>query len=407
MSTDERTVDAAKTQSPGPLAGIRIVEFAGIGPVPYACLILAELGADVIRVDRVGGTGRAIAPSFGLERSRPNVIVDLKSQRGREVALRLADEADVLIEGFRPGVTERLGIGPDICRGRNPRLIYARTTGWGQSGPLRDRAGHDINYASLTGALHTVGTRDKPMQAVNMIADFAGGSLFLVIGVLAALQERAQSGVGQVVDAAMVDGASSLVTMIYGMFATGLWTDDRQSNLLDGDAPFYDTYRCADGAFVAVGALEPQFYSQLLDGLGLAGKLVGNQHDRAQWPEHRKAFTRAFAARTRDEWEEHFADSDACVTPVLSLAEAPRHPHNVARGIFAMVDGAPQPRVAPRFSRTPVLEPRSASLPGADTATALQAWGFTGEEVAALHESGDIHQSVRGTSEGDPATARS
>jgi alpha-methylacyl-CoA racemase len=358
-----------------PLAGVRVVELSGIGPGPYACMLLAELGASVIRVDRPGGGGLASAPSDVLFRSRPCLELDLKSPAGRDAVLRLVAAADVLVVGLRPGVTERLGVGPDACLAANQGLVYARMTGWGQDGPLAQRAGHDITYAALTGALHMIGPRDKPLQAVNLVADFGGGALFLVVGVLAALLERSRSGKGQVVDVAMVDGAASLATMMYGMFGTGHWTDERQANLLDGGAPFYDTYECADGGFVAVGALEPQFYAALVAGLDLT--LDGAQHDRSAWPAHRAAFAAAFATRTRDEWAAHFEGTDACVAPVLGLREAPHHPHMAARGTFATVGGITQPVVAPRFSRTPGLPP----APPAAPAEALSAWGFTDDEV--------------------------
>ncbi len=371
----------------GPLAGIRVVELAGLGPAPYACMLLAELGADVIRVDRPGGGGL----SAGLNRSRPCAAVDLKKPAGRDVVLRLVESADVLVEGLRPGVTERLGVGPDACLERNPRLVYARMTGWGQDGPLAQTAGHDITYAAITGALHMIGTREKPMQAVNLVADFGGGAMFLVVGVLAALLERGTSGKGQVVDAAMVDGAASLATMIFTMLGDGTWVDQRQSNLLDGGAPFYDTYRCKDGRYVAVGALEPQFYAALVDGLGLT--LEGGQLDVAHWPAHREAITAAFATRTRDEWAEHFAATDACVAPVLGLTEAPQHPHLVARGTFTAVGGITQPNAAPRFSRTPTPTPTPARRSGEDTETALQAWGFTADEVKTLLADQAIAQS--------------
>jgi alpha-methylacyl-CoA racemase len=357
----------------GPLAGIRVVELAGIGPAPYACLLLAELGADVVRVDRPGGN--RFGASGGLNRSRPTAEIDLKQPAGRDLLLRLVERADVLVEGLRPGVTERLGIGPDECRERNPRLVYARMTGWGQAGPLAATAGHDITYAAISGALHVSGTREKPMQAINLVADFGGGSMFLVVGVLAALLERARSGEGQVVDAAMVDGAASLVTMVYAMLGAGLWRDERQANLLDGGAPYYDTYRCADGGYVAVGALEPQFYTALVTGLGLAEELPPErQLDFSTWPAQRAAFTRVFATRTRDEWAAHFEATDACVAPVLSLTEAPAHPHMAHRGTFATLDGVVQPRVAPRFSRTPGRDPSAGHT---DTAAALAAWGIT------------------------------
>jgi alpha-methylacyl-CoA racemase len=375
----------------GPLTGLRVVELAGLGPAPYACMLLAELGADVVRIDRPGAASLIVDPEKdALNRSRPSVAVDLKSPGGRDVLLRLLDHADVLVEGLRPGVLERLGIGPDEVLGRNPRLVYARMTGWGQDGPLAERAGHDINYLGLTGALHAIGTADKPAVPLNIGADFGGGSMFLLVGILAALFERGTSGRGQVVDAAMVDGASSLVTMIYGMLGAGLWQDRRAANLLDGGAPFYDTYACADGRHVAVGALEPQFYVAFLEGLGLTGALPGGQYDLAHWPEHRRRFAEAFATRTRDEWADAFAGTDACVTPVLGLREAPVHPHLAARGTFVEQDGASLPGPAPRFSRTPGAVRGPARRPGADTTAVLTDWGFTADEVRALLTSGAV-----------------
>jgi alpha-methylacyl-CoA racemase len=375
----------------GPLTGLRVVELAGLGPAPYACMLLAELGADVVRIDRPGAASLIVDPEKdALNRSRPSVAVDLKSPGGRDVLLRLLDDADVLVEGLRPGVLERLGVGPDEALARNPRLVYARMTGWGQDGPLADRAGHDINYLGLTGALHAIGTADKPAVPLNIGADFGGGSMFLLVGILAALFERGTSGRGQVVDAAMVDGASSLVTMIYGMLGAGLWQDRRAANLLDGGAPFYDTYACADGRHVAVGALEPQFYAAFVEGLGLTGALPGGQYDLAHWPEHRRRFAEAFATRTRDEWADVFAGTDACVTPVLGLREAPVHPHLAARGTFVEQDGASLPGPAPRFSRTPGAVRGPARRPGADTTAVLTDWGFTADEVRALLTSGAV-----------------
>jgi alpha-methylacyl-CoA racemase len=377
----------------GPLVGIRVVELSGLGPGPYAGMLLAELGADVLRIDRPGGGTRMVDPEREvLHRSRPCAAVDLKSPAGRDVVLRLVEQADVLTEGLRPGVTERLGLGPDACLARNPRLVYARMTGWGQDGPLADRAGHDINYLGLTGALHAIGPAAKPVPPLNIGADFGGGSMFLVVGILAALVERATSGRGQVVDAAMVDGASSLVSMVHGMLNARLWTDRRAANLLDGGAPFYDTYACADGRHVAVGAIEPQFYAQLLEGLGLTGQLPGGQHDRAHWPEQRRRIAEVLATRTRDEWAAAFAGTDACLTPVLGLTEAPRHPHLAARGTFVDDGLGPQPAPAPRFSRTPGAvrgRPRAA---GADTREALAAWGLDPAEVAALEQAGAVVQ---------------
>ena len=372
----------------GPLTGVRVVELAGIGPGPYACMLLAELGADVVRVDRPGGSGLGPAEKEALHRSRPCAAVDLKNPDGRETVLRMVERADVLVEGLRPGVTERLGLGPDDCLARNPRLVYGRMTGWGQAGPLADRAGHDINYLGLTGALHAIGPADKPVPPLNIGADFGGGSMFLVVGVLAALLERGTSGRGQVVDAAMVDGASSLVTMVYGMLGAGLWRDRRAANLLDGGAPFYDTYACADGGHVAVGALEPQFYAALLEGLGLADALPGAQYDVAHWPEHRRRFTEAFASRTRDEWAAAFEGTDACVTPVLGLEEAPAHPHLAARGTFVEQDGTALPGPAPRFSRTPGAVRWPGPALGAHTDEVLAAAGLDDEQIAALRRSG-------------------
>jgi alpha-methylacyl-CoA racemase len=381
-------------QSPsGPLAGIRVVELAGLGPGPYACMLLAELGADVLRVDRPGGGPRLVPPEAELlHRSRPCVAVDLKSPAGRDALMRLIESADVLVEGLRPGVTERLGVGPDECLALNPRLVYARMTGWGQHGPMADRAGHDINYLSLTGALHAIGPAGKPIVPLNIGADFGGGSMFVIIGVLAALLERATSGQGQVVDAAMVDGASSLITMVYGMLGAGLWQDRRESNLLDGGAPFYDTYACRDGGHVAIGALEPQFYAQLLDGLGLTGALPGAQHDVEHWPEHRRLIAEVLATRTRDEWAAAFEGTDACLTPVLGLHEAPAHPHLAARGTFLAPDGIPQPGPAPRFSRTPGAVRSGPRLPGEDTRESLTAWGFSTAEVDDLLAAGAVAQ---------------
>jgi alpha-methylacyl-CoA racemase len=377
----------------GPLTGIRVVELSGLGPGPYAGMLLAELGADVLRVDRPGGGTRMVDPEREvLHRSRPCAAVDIRTPRGRDVVLRLVEQADVLTEGLRPGVTERLGLGPDACLERNPRLVYARMTGWGQDGPLAARAGHDINYLGLTGALHAIGPADKPVPPLNIGADFGGGSMFLLVGILAALLERAGSGRGQVVDAAMVDGASSLVTMVHGMLAAGLWQDRRAANLLDGGAPFYDTYACADGRHVAVGAIEPQFYAQLLDGLGLTGQLPGGQHERQHWPEQRRRIAGVIASRPRDEWTAVFEGTDACLTPVLGLTEAPSHPHLAARGTFVDGVGGPQPGPAPRFSRTPGAvrgRPRAA---GADTRAALAAWGFTPDEVTALEQAGAVVQ---------------
>ncbi|MCK9878930.1 CoA transferase, partial [Frankia sp. Ag45/Mut15] len=334
----------------GPLAGLRVVELASIGPGPHAAMVLADLGADVIRVERPG----AGQPTDHTLRNRRWIRVDLKDPAGRTTVLDLLDRADVLLEGYRPGAAERLGLGPEVCLSRNPRLVYGRMTGWGQTGPLADRAGHDINYLSLTGLLHAIGPADRPpVPPLNLVGDFGGGSMLLVCGVLAALWERSVSGVGQVVDAAMVDGASVLAQLMWAFRGMGLWTDDREANTLDGAAPFYSTYTCSDGRYVAVGALEPQFYALLLAGLDLAGETLPGQYDRKGWPVLRARFAGAFASRTRDEWAAVFDGTDACVTPVLTFAEAGSHPHLAARSTIVTIDGVEQAAPAPRFSRTP------------------------------------------------------
>ena len=378
--------------SSGPLSGIRVVELAGLGPAPMAALMLAELGADVVRVDRPSGAEGGLGDLSGLSRSRPSSCVDLKHPAGRGVVLRLLTDADVLVEGFRPGVTERLGLGPEVCLAANPRLVYARMTGWGQNGPLADSAGHDITYAAVSGALHLVGPPERPIPPANLLADLGGGAMYLLVGILAALQARMRTGAGQIVDAAMVDGAASLVSMLYAMVGAGHWRDERGVNLLDGGSPFYDTYACADGRFVAVGALEAPFYAELLAGLGVSHP--AGQWDRLAWPALRATLAARFAERDRDTWVEVFAGSDACVAPVLSLTEAPSHPHHVARGTFVDLDGIPTPRVAPRFSATPAGPPGVAPVPGADTAAYLLAHGFSADEVRGLLAEGAIEQTT-------------
>jgi crotonobetainyl-CoA:carnitine CoA-transferase CaiB-like acyl-CoA transferase len=343
----------------GPLTGVRVVELAGQAPGPFGCMVLADLGADVVRVDRPGP-----CPEGPLQRGRRVTVLDLKSPDGVAGLLRLVDRADVLVEGYRPGVAERLGFGPPVCLDRNPRLVYARMTGWGQDGPLAERAGHDIDYLAVSGALEPLGrVDDRPHAPINLLGDFGGGGMLLAVGVLAALLERERSGAGQIVDAAMVDGSALLTALLHGMLAAGTWGEPRGENLLDGGAPFYDTYRTADGGFVAVGALEPRFYAALLTGLGLAALDLPDQYDRSGWPELRRMFADRFARRTRAEWTAVFADTDACVAPVLAPAEAHRHPHNAMRGTFVEVGGIRQPAPAPRFSRTPAAVPRPAGDP--------------------------------------------
>ncbi|WP_200170966.1 CaiB/BaiF CoA transferase family protein [Tomitella cavernea] len=338
----------------GPLHGVRVVELAGIGPGPHAAMLLADLGADVVRVDRAG-----TSPSVDhLQRGRRAVAANLKDPADVEKVLRLVARADVLIEGFRPGVTERMGLGPDECLTRNPRLVYGRMTGWGQDGPMAERAGHDMNYISLTGVLHAIGRPgERPVPPLNLVGDFGGGSMFLVFGILAAMHEATVSGRGQVVDAAMIDGSTLLAQMMWSWRGRGMWSDERGANLLDGGAPFYDTYECADGGYFAVGAIEPQFFAQLLDGLGIDAESVPAQQDRKRWPELRAALVGAFATKTRDEWATVFEGTDACATPVLSFGEAAGDPHVAARGILTELDGVVQPMPAPRFSRTPAPAP--------------------------------------------------
>jgi alpha-methylacyl-CoA racemase len=359
---------------PGPLHGVRVVELAGIGPGPHGVMILGDLGADVVRIERPL-SNRGKHRQDQLLRNRQVVAVDLKSEKGRRQALGLVAEADVLVEGFRPGVAERLGLGPGECRRVNPRLVYARMTGWGQTGPRASRAGHDINYLSVTGALHALGRRgERPQPPLNLVADFGGGSMLLVIGVLSALLERNQSGRGQVVDSAMVDGASLLLQMIWSMRASGRWSDEREANLLDGAAPFYDTYECADGRWVAVGAIEPQFYAQLIDCLGLSAERLPDRDQPENWPELRQQLAAAFRERRRDEWAELFAGTDACVTPVLSFAEAAHDAQIAARGSIITVGRVEQAAPAPRFCRTPAETPQPPTAETFDVEDILMRW---------------------------------
>ena len=372
----------------GPLNGLRIIELAGIGPAPMCAMLLADLGADVVRIDRIepSGLGVAMEPRFDVNaRNRRSVALDLKSAAGRDAVMRLIAGADVLIEGFRPGVAERLGLGPAECQARNPRLVYGRMTGFGQLGPLASAAGHDINYIALSGALHAIGARGgKPVPPLNLVGDYGGGALYLAFGLLAALFERQTSGRGQVVDAAMVDGAASLASIFYGLAASGRWGEPRGENLLDGGAPFYDTYETLDGGHVALGALEPKFFAELAQRIGLPDRFVQGQYDRRLWPEMRDVLTTLMRTRTRDEWCALLEGSDACFAPVLSMAEAPHHPHARARAAFIEVGGVVQPGPAPRFDRSSTDMPRPAPAIGAHTDEVLREAGFTPAEVAAL-----------------------
>jgi len=364
----------------GPLHGLRVLEFAGLGPAPFAGMVLADYGADVLVIDRPPGrTGFSVTrqPRFDLvRRGRRSAILDLTDGRATDAALELAAVADVLIEGFRPGVMERLGLGPDVCLARNPRLLYARMTGWGQHGITSERAGHDLNYIGVTGALHAIGRAGaSPTAPLNLVGDFGGGAMFLVAGVLAALWERQRSGSGQVIDAAIVDGTALLTTMVYGMLADGSWIDEPGRNLLDGSCPWYDSYPTADGKWVAVAALEPKFFAALVVTLGIAEEFP-EQPDRARWPVLRTVLAEVIGRHSRAHWESTFAGVDACVTPVLSLGEAPAAPVNARRQVFDTVDGTVQPAPAPRFSRTPG-HAGSVRLPGADTTQALSDWGIS------------------------------
>ncbi|MEV0714963.1 CaiB/BaiF CoA-transferase family protein [Asanoa sp. NPDC050611] len=366
----------------GPLTGIRVLELAGIGPAPFAAMLLADLGADVVRVDRPGPESPLSGdPSRNLlNRGKRSIVVDLKHRDGREVVLRLAERAAIVIEGWRPGVAERLGIGPEQVLARNPSLVYGRMTGWGQHGPLAHSAGHDIDYIAVAGVLHPIGPTEGPPQIpLNLLGDFAGGSLYLVVGCLAALHVARTTGAGQVVDAAIVDGAAHLTTLFSGLLAAGTWRAERHRNLLDGGAPFYDVYRASDGGHLAVGALEPQFYRELVRLLGLADADLPAQYDVTGWPRLRQRFAEVFLGRTRDEWAAVFEGTDACVAPVLSLEEAPHHAHMVARATFEDAFGIRQPAVAPRLSRTPGAIGGRPPVPGADTTSVLSDWGVVAD----------------------------
>jgi alpha-methylacyl-CoA racemase len=378
----------------GPLRGTRIIELAGIGPAPFCAMLLGDLGAEVIRVDRPPRARSGLpGPLNHLQgRNKRSIAVDLKHPDGRAVVLDLVASADVLIEGYRPGVAERLGLGPEECRHGNPRLVYGRMTGWGRGGPLSPEAGHDINYIGLVGALHSIGSADGPPTVpLNLVGDYGGGSLYLAMGILAALVARERTGQGDVVDAAMVDGAASLMLPTYEMLAHGAWQDRRAGNLLDGGAPFYDTYEAADGRFLAVGPIEQKFFAALLAALELDPSLVPDQYDPGGWDEMRATLARCFRSRPRDEWVDHFAGSDACVTPVLSLAEAPGHPHNVERETFIEVGGIVEPAPAPRFESAAPDHPAPARPMGADTRAVLHEIGRTQDDIARLIASGAVH----------------
>jgi alpha-methylacyl-CoA racemase len=363
----------------GPLQGLKVVEMPAIGPAPFCTMLLADLGADVLRLDRLGesGLGVKVDPRFDLMgRGKRSFAIDLKLPASRELVLSILEKADVVIEGFRPGTMERLGLGPDVALERNPRLIYGRMTGWGQEGPLARAAGHDINYLSLTGALHAMGRAgEAPVPPLNLVADLGGGSMYLMAGVLAALYERQKSGRGQIIDAAIVDGASSLMTMFYGLLAGGVWRDERGVNVLDGGAPWYDSYRCSDGSYISVGTVEQKFFDELLQRLGIAGSRFPDHMDRKRWPELRTALAAAFASRTREQCCALLEGTDSCFAPVMAMGEAPRHPHLAARNTFVNHGGVTQPSPAPRFSRTPGAIRREPPQRGEGGADALREWG--------------------------------
>jgi len=381
-------------QSQGPLTGVKVVEFVGLGPAPFAAMLLADMGAEIVRIDRPGAGGGG--PAEILARGRRSIGLNLKRPEAVEACLRLVAQADILLEGYRPGVMERLGVGPDTCFVRNPALVYGRMTGWGQHGPLAHAAGHDLNYIALTGALHAIGPKAAPVPPLNLVGDFGGGSLYLAMGVLAALVHARATGQGQVVDAAIVDGAASLLSAQHQLMAMGLWRDEREANWLDGAAPFYGVYECSDGRFVSLGPLEPEFYALLLEKLGLSDDPdMAQTLDASQWPAQRARFAEIFKAQPCDHWVSLLEGTDVCFAPVLSLEEAAEHPHITARGVFQEISGVRQAAPAPRFSATPGATPGPAPKPGADTKAALADWGFTEADLDALAKAGAIDPGER------------
>jgi alpha-methylacyl-CoA racemase len=373
----------------GPLKGVKVVEFAGIGPGPFCAMLLSDMGAEVVRIDRKGGRG---ANKFDItSRGRRSIALDLKKPEAVEVALKLIAQSDALLEGFRPGVMEKLGLGPDVTLARNPKLVYGRMTGWGQTGPLSQAAGHDINYIALTGALHGIGRKGQtPVPPLNLVGDFGGGALYLAFGMACALFEARGSGKGQVVDCAMTEGAASLMSMFYGFKAMGMWQDEKGVNLLDGGAHFYDTYETADGKWVSIGSIEPQFYALLLEKASLTDPEFQSQMDRSKWPSLKQKIAAVIKTKTRDAWDKLMEGTDVCYAPVLSLSEAPNHPHNRARGSFVEIEGVVQPGPAPKFSRTKVEVQGPAPTSGQHNDQILSEFGFSGADIAALKSSGAI-----------------
>ena len=374
----------------GPLTGIRVVEMAGIGPGPFTAMMLSDLGAEVIRVDRRSHKGTGHRANV-LNRGRKSIAVDLKNPRGVETTLRLIEQADVVLEGFRPGVMERLGLGPEECLSVNPRLIFGRMTGWGQTGPMSQAAGHDINYISIAGALGAMGYADRPpAPPLNLVGDFGGGAMYLLTGILAALVERATSGQGQIIDAAMTDGTASLLSPFFGLMAMNMWTTDRFSNRLDGGAFYYGSYECSDGKYISIGSLEPQFYAVLLEKAEITDPEFQEQLDEAAWPAKRGKLDQLFKTRTRQQWCDIMEGTDVCFAPVLDLKEAPAHPHNIHRKTFVELNGVVQPAPAPRFSRTQGEIQGPAAMAGEHTREVLSAWNFTDQEIGELQASGAI-----------------
>jgi len=375
----------------GPLNGVKIVEVGGIGPGPFCGMMLSDMGAEVVRVERIGSDQRADPKYMVLHRNRRSIMVDLRKPEVVEAVLRIIDQADGLQEGFRPGVMERLGLGPDVCLARNPRLVYGRMTGWGQEGPLASIAGHDINYIALSGALHAIGRKgEKPVPPLNLVGDFGGGGMLLAFGMACGLFEAQRSGKGQVIDAAMVDGAASLMSMMYGFLSSGLWADEKGRNFIDGGAHFYDTYETSDNKYISVGSIEPQFYALLLKHAGIDDPDFQNQMDQSKWPKFKEALTAIFKSKTRDEWCDIMGETDICFAPVLSMNESSKHPHNEERKTFIDVKGVTQPAPAPRFSRTTPEVKCSPPVPGADNETVFTDYGFSQEEIDALKAAGAI-----------------